>query len=320
VSQDVARYRLRRLVSRVGRWVPGASRLRRSPRTGKRLRLAGAQRLTDAGFASFAHEAVIVDHAHRSVVRATTADGDEMFVKLDANRARVAREMAAITWATQHGLPAPAIRWSDIGDPAVLVLDAVPGEPLHQTMSDRMWTEAAATLRRVHEIDAPAGLGGSGTLDSWRDRCRQQAVEAVDAIKARGLLAASEAGPVLQQLDQRLGALPNTPARFLHGDCMAKHVLVTDSEIGGVIDWAEAGGGDPLWDVAVLTMFARDRLPAFLAGYGVPDDALDEVLTVVGAYWDLRTAKAAHWSFEHGYDPDRYVRALRLTLEGDQAR
>jgi aminoglycoside phosphotransferase (APT) family kinase protein len=43
---------------------------------------------------------------------------------------------------------------------------------------------------------------------------------------------------------------PWTPA-FTHGDLQIAHLFVDGDQVTGVIDWSEAGQGDPLWDLDV---------------------------------------------------------------------
>ncbi len=37
---------------------------------------------------------------------------------------------------------------------------------------------------------------------------------------------------------------------FMHGDLQAEHVLIADGAVAGVVDWGDAGLGDPLYDLA----------------------------------------------------------------------
>jgi aminoglycoside phosphotransferase (APT) family kinase protein len=88
-----------------------------------------------------------------------------------------------------------------------------------------------------------------------------------------------------------------TPA-FTHGDLQVTHVFVEGDEVTGVLDWSEAGRGDPLFDLAILTLGHEERLDQVLAGYGKEVD-----LDVVRAWWSLRSLTAIRWLIEHGFDP-----------------
>ena len=52
---------------------------------------------------------------------------------------------------------------------------------------------------------------------------------------------------------------PWTPV-FTHGDLQITHVFVDGDEITGVIDWSEAGPGDALYDLAILTLGHEEHL------------------------------------------------------------
>ena len=69
-------------------------------------------------------------------------------------------------------------------------------------------------------------------------------------------------------------------------------------EITGVIDWSEAGQGDALYDLAILTLGHEERLGDVVAGYGTDVD-----LDVIRGWWSLRSLRAARWLIEHGFDP-----------------
>jgi aminoglycoside phosphotransferase (APT) family kinase protein len=47
---------------------------------------------------------------------------------------------------------------------------------------------------------------------------------------------------------------------FTHGDLQITHVFVDRDEVTGVLDWSEAGQGDALYNLAVLTLDTRNAL------------------------------------------------------------
>jgi aminoglycoside phosphotransferase (APT) family kinase protein len=85
---------------------------------------------------------------------------------------------------------------------------------------------------------------------------------------------------------------------FTHGDLQVDHVFVDRDEITGVVDWTEAGPGDPMYDLAILTLGHREHLSDLLAGYGHEVD-----LDVIRSWWSLRCLTAVRWLVEHGFDP-----------------
>ncbi len=85
---------------------------------------------------------------------------------------------------------------------------------------------------------------------------------------------------------------------FIHGDLQVTHVLVDGDRITGVLDWSEAGQGDALYDLAILTLGHEERLDDVLAGYGTDVDR-----DVIRGWWSLRSLMAIRWLNEHGFDP-----------------
>ncbi|WP_232320184.1 phosphotransferase [Herbidospora daliensis] len=95
----------------------------------------------------------------------------------------------------------------------------------------------------------------------------------------------------------RAALRPWTPV-FTHGDLQADHVFVDGDEVTGVLDWSEAGRGDALFDLAVVTLGHEENLPDLLAGYGGGAD-----LDVIRGWWSLRGLVAIRWLTGHGFDP-----------------
>ncbi|WP_308252644.1 phosphotransferase [Rhodococcus qingshengii] len=85
---------------------------------------------------------------------------------------------------------------------------------------------------------------------------------------------------------------------FTHGDLQASHVFVAGDEVTGVIDWSEAAPGDPLHDLATLSVGHPEHLDDVIEGYGADAD-----LDVIRAWWSLRSLRGVRWLIEYGFDP-----------------
>ncbi len=119
----------------------------------------------------------------------------------------------------------------------------------------------------------------------------------LDDLERDGYLG-NEAGPWVRDVLGRLHAAvppPDTYRRFLHGDVTATNILVRDDTFHSIIDWDDAGWGDPVMDLASLPLRVVD---AALAGYRsvMPfdgDDTAEQRILwdkVVGALSRLRLA------------------------------
>jgi aminoglycoside phosphotransferase (APT) family kinase protein len=176
----------------------------------------------------------------------------------------------------------------------VLALAALPGTALGRlgepsASSPAAWAAAGAAARLLH--DAP--------LPPWPGRSLAEIASHLDG-ECEWLLTNDvlPADLVIRNRQIAEAALrPWTPV-FAHGDLQVAHVFVDGDEITGVIDWTEAGPGDALFDLAILTLGHQEHLGDVVAGYGTDVD-----LDVIRAWWSLRSLQAGRWLIEHGFDP-----------------
>jgi aminoglycoside phosphotransferase (APT) family kinase protein len=226
---------------------------------------------------------VVVAHQERATLRV----GD-VFLKVDADQARADVEVEAMTRAP---IPTPEILWRT---PPVLALAALPGVALGRlghpsTASAAAWTAAGAAVRTLHDAPVPP----------WGSRRAVDRTATLDA-ECRWLLANDVLPRDLVVRNREIAGLALTPRSpvFAHGDLQVAHVFVEDDEVTGVVDWSEAGAGDPMYDLASLTLGHREHLHDVVAGYGTGAD-----LEVIRAWWSLRSLTAIRWLIEHGFDP-----------------
>jgi aminoglycoside phosphotransferase (APT) family kinase protein len=226
---------------------------------------------------------VIVAHRERATLRV----GD-VFLKVDADQERAEAEVAAMAWAP---VPTPEILWRK---PPVLALAALPGKALGRlsepsTASSAAWVAAGAAVRKLHGAPLPP----------WGGRSLDDVVRELDA-ECAWLVANGVVGADVVARNRRVAEAalrPWTPV-FVHGDLQLSHVFVEGDEVTGVIDWSEAGQGDAMFDLAILTLNHEDRLADVIAGYGVDVD-----VDAIRGWWSVRSLQAVHWLIEHGFDP-----------------
>jgi hypothetical protein len=215
---------------------------------------------------------VVVAHNERATLRV----GD-VFLKVDPDRTRTDVEVEAMAVAP---IPTPQVLWRK---PPVLALAALPGTALGRLgepspASAAAWAAAGAAARMLH--DAPLASHLDGECE-WLVR---NGVLPTDLVTRNRRMAEA-------------ALRPWTPV-FTHGDLQITHVFVDGDEITGVIDWSEAGRGDALFDLAILTLGHEEHLGDVIAGYGSHVD-----LDVIRGWWSLRSLGAARWLIEHGFDP-----------------
>ncbi|MBP2472304.1 aminoglycoside phosphotransferase (APT) family kinase protein [Crossiella equi] len=229
---------------------------------------------------------VVVAHSERATLRV----GD-VFLKVDPDQSRLDTEITAMALAP---VPTPEVRWHE---PPVLALTAVPGITLGRlghpsTASRTAWASAGAAIRALHESPPPPWPGRAGrSLDELVAELDRES----DWLVANGVLPLDL---VTRNREVAEAAVrPWTPA-FTHGDLQIAHVFLDGDKVTGIIDWSEAGRGDPLYDLATFTLGQEDRLDDLLAGYGTDADR-----TVIHAWWSIRGLMGIRWLLEHGFDP-----------------
>jgi aminoglycoside phosphotransferase (APT) family kinase protein len=176
----------------------------------------------------------------------------------------------------------------------VLALAALPGTALGRlgepsTASPAAWAAAGAAVRMLHDAPLPPWPGQSpGEFAADLDgEC--------EWLIANDIL---PAGLVTRNRQVAEAALRPWAPVFTHGDLQVAHVFAESDKITGVIDWTEAGRGDALYDLAILTLGHQEHLGDVVAGYGADVD-----LDVIRAWWSLRSLLAVRWLAEHGFDP-----------------
>ena len=226
---------------------------------------------------------VVVAHSERATLRV----GD-VFLKVDSDQTRSDVEVKAMALAP---IPTPEVLWRR---PPVLALSALRGTALGclgepSSASSAAWAAAGAAARLLH--DAP--------LPPWPGRSLDEIAARLD-IECEWLLTNDVLPSDVIRRNRGIAgtALRSWTTVFTHGDLQINHVFVDGDEITGVIDWSEAGPGDPLYDLAILTLGHEERLGDVVAGYGSEVD-----VDVIRAWWSWRSLCAARWLIEHGFDP-----------------
>ena len=240
-------------------------------------------------------------------------------------------EIAAEAWACDRlarlGLPVPPILVTGL-DPAqlglpFLVAGFMAGDPTSDTGVAR---ELGVCFRQVHEErlpgwgsvvvqrgrDEPASAAGRHA--SWRD-----AVEA-DLAGVPGLVRAGILDDGLASAARdAVGVLRyDGPGVLLHHDLKPAHVFGLSGagrhRLSAVIDWGDVSVGDPVADIARLSMAGPEMTAAFLDGYGAQrTDELGDRLTRYRILWNLR---ALHHEFRAGGD---WFDAYRAWISDDTA-
>jgi aminoglycoside phosphotransferase (APT) family kinase protein len=233
--------------------------------------------------------------AHVHDVEVVLANNDRVtvrvggtFLKVDADQTRVDVEVEAIALAP---VPTPQILWRES---PVLALAALPGRALGRlgepsAASPAAWTAVGTALRRLHDAPLPPWPGPR--IDELSGRLADECGWLV----ANGVLPPDV---VTRHRHLAEAVLRTWTPAFIHGDLHVEHVFVDGDTVTGIIDWSEASQGDPLFDLATLTLAHHEHLEDVIAGYGVDVDR-----DLVRAWWSWRCLVVVRWLFENGYGP-----------------
>ncbi len=166
--------------------------------------------------------------------------------------------------------------------------------------------QLAGLLSRVHEIDGSrADLAFLPPLADYVIERLQGPPDVLDESKSERRIRAA-----------LLPAWPlpsRNPAVMLHGDFWPGNVLWNEGSISALIDWEDAGRGDPLFDLAyarleVLWAFGIDAMEELTRSYA---SMTDFDLTDL-PYWDLAALLVSHSNVEElaeGWDAPPFCRS-----------
>jgi aminoglycoside phosphotransferase (APT) family kinase protein len=171
-------------------------------------------------------------------------------------------EVVAAPIARAHGIAVPRLLAFQAGEYSLW--ERVHAETLSQLpFVPRAWRELGSELARLHDrvraCDDPNGW--LDTPGPWDDPVPQ-----LRALVARGAITADAASTVERWLDALRRALPTPSLRcFLHGDAHGGNVMCTrEGALVALIDWGDAGWGDPAHEFAQIPI---EALPHVVAGY-----------------------------------------------------
>ena len=126
----------------------------------------------------------------------------------------------------------------------------------------------------------------------------------------RRLLVPDDAARIRSRFEDVRPILADRPCRLIHDDLQPDHVLVDRGRISAFLDFADAGGADPLIDLAVLTLWEPSFEELLWQGYKPDSDAVAAGRVLLPVYRMLRHLGAAVRLLEHGMDVMEPVQML----------
>jgi aminoglycoside phosphotransferase (APT) family kinase protein len=242
---------------------------------GRRVEIDGLRPLLGGSSRElWAFDALVEAERHPLVLRRDPAGVED-----PAARTREAQALAA---AGRHGVPVPALLWTE--PDGGMVMQRLDGEAIarrilrderYETARGRLVDELARAAAALHAIpleEVPAVTNGTPLA----------AVEALESELDR----IGEPHPALELGLRWLRAHLPEPAepRLVHGDFRLGNLLVDESGLVGVLDWELCHAGDPVEDLGWLCIrswrFGADDRP--VAGCGSRDELLEAYAASAG--------------------------------------
>lgn len=227
------------------------------------------------------------------------AEASCIVLKVYVDAAALRREWAVAQRARAAALPVPELLAFAPGPPAVIAMRHVAGRPLTSGQSDAA-REAGALLARFHRLGArPPFATGRAT---WEEHIAAWAERELARLDRLGILRDEQIAALRQSFADQRDRLAARPIALLHGDLQPAHIIVDrrGERVVALLDFADAQPGDPLLDIAVLTLRDGALIGPVLAGYGqIADDAATRAL--LATYRLLRHLAEVPWLLERGF-------------------
>ncbi|MBI2603050.1 MAG: phosphotransferase [Deltaproteobacteria bacterium] len=173
--------------------------------------------------------------------------------------------------------------------------------------------DLACFLKDLHSLDVKSEwkhvlpIGDKRARGSFQE-CFARVNERLEIIIKAGAISSQEKFQSLLKLAQQI-TQPNDLESLVHGDLYARHLLLNDTKLAGIIDWGDMHIGDPAIDLAIAYGFLpRESHKLFLKNYG----PIGEEMWHRAKLWALYSATAICW-----YGHDANVKDLKR--EGQMA-
>jgi aminoglycoside phosphotransferase (APT) family kinase protein len=217
-----------------------------------------------------------------------------------------------------YGIPVPPLvcydeRVADV-DGAMLIMEVVPGSATSDPEALRTAGRHIAALHQV-EMDGYGAIGLSSSGPAGRDRRWTEQFEetatAVPALISAGVIDAGTATEAVE-LASRAVEQYDGPGMLVHTDLKLDHLLSEGQRLTAIIDWGDVAAGDPVRDLARMSMVGSPLFDHFLDGYAErPDEATLEVMVGYRMWFNLEAMRS-----ELLHDGDWFA-AYRERIERD---
>lgn len=239
----------------------------------------------------------------------------DVVIKVYADQDLLQRDWETTQLARGVGVPTPDAIDFVHGSPALYAMRRARGRPL--ATGDAAAQEAGAVLARLHSLAAQP-LFPSGAR-RWDEHVANLANYCLAELDPYHIFTVAELAWLRSSIVSRHDLLVERPIVLLHGDLQPAHILVDTrgERVVAFLDFADAHPGDPLVDVAILTLNDPQLVVPLLNGYGrfLDDERTPDLLAL---YRLLRHVGSISWLLARGFHvlAAREIAAVRAVLPG----
>lgn len=211
----------------------------------------------------------------------------------------LAQEYATAQKAQTMSVPTPKILFLETTYPGVLAMKYVIGKPL-SSADKAAAREAGSYLERFHALKACPPF--SGGQDRWDEFIVWWATREIGTIEALHLFSANELARMRSAFMEAKSMLADRPLALLHGDLQSAHILIEPhtQKVVAFLDFADAQPGDPLLDIAILSLWDHGLAERILEGYASIENT-GQTQQLLSLYRFLRHIAEVPWLLERGF-------------------
>jgi len=227
------------------------------------------------------------------------AASSRLILKVYTDKTALQKEVEVAREAQAAGVPTPEMIGLEIEELAVLTMRQVIGTPLSARNKNAIQA-AGKYLRKFHRIGARPPFSGGQT--KWDEFILWWSFKEIDALYDLSVCDENERDELKDRFQKLKPILESRPVVLLHGDLQADHIIVDPKadKVLAFIDFADAQHGDPLLDIAVLTLRDPELTPLLLKGYESIEDN-KQTQNMISHYRLLRHIAEIPWLYQRGY-------------------
>ena len=208
------------------------------------------------------------------------------------------------------GVPIPEILMLDLSQISVLAMSYVLGHSL-SSKNINAAKEAGTYIEHFHQIKTSPPF--SGGQMNWSEFILWWANHEIGNLEKLAIFTNGEITQMEYTFNVINSMLIERPITFLHGDLQAEHVLVDPQtqKVVAFLDFADAQPGDPLLDIAVLSLWDHQLADGVLEGYASIENN-EQTKQLLSQYRLLRHIAEIPWLLNRGFKEhaERNIQAI----------